>query len=85
MFSILVQDTDINDTEIPIMVTQFVLQIPNIVIIPSIEELQLYFDKVITNIIGIYKNVIMWGQRHYSTISKTESGNVDHGITNCSK
>jgi len=48
------------------MITYFVLQIPNIIIIPSIEELQNDFGKVITNIIETHKNVSAWGQQ-YST------------------
>jgi dynein heavy chain len=46
------------------MTTYFVLQIPNIVIIPSLEELQDYFGKVVTSIIETHKNVIVWGQRY---------------------
>lgn len=57
------------DQEIPIMMTYFVLQIPNIVIVPSIEELQNHFGKVVTNIIETHKKVFMWGQQ-YSTQAK---------------
>ncbi|XP_067209496.1 dynein axonemal heavy chain 8 [Linepithema humile] len=65
IMSVLFQDIEI-EQEIPIMETHFVLQIPNIVIIPTIEELQNHFSKVITSIIETNKNVIIWGQR-YST------------------
>lgn len=64
------------EQEIPIMMTYFVLQIPNIVIIPSIEELQNYFGKVVTNIIETHKNVFMWGQRYSTnTQAKPLTGN----------
>ncbi|EFN77895.1 Dynein heavy chain 8, axonemal [Harpegnathos saltator] len=63
----LMEDIPIEEQEIPIMMTNFVLQIPNIVIIPSIEELQYHFGKVITNVIETHKKVIMWGQRYSST------------------
>ncbi|KAG5338491.1 DYH8 protein, partial [Acromyrmex heyeri] len=65
IMSVLVKDIAI-EQEIPIMMTYFVLQIPNIIIIPSIEELQNNFGKVITNIIETHKKVYAWGQR-YST------------------
>ncbi|KAG5316447.1 DYH8 protein, partial [Acromyrmex insinuator] len=65
IMSVLVKDIAI-EQEIPIMMTYFVLQIPNIVIIPSIEELQNNFGKIITNIIETHKKVYTWGQR-YST------------------
>lgn len=55
--------------EAPLMETHFVLQIPNIVIVPGIDELQLHFSKVITNLIGIHKSIVMWGQR-YSAVPK---------------
>lgn len=64
--SVLVKDIAF-EQEIPIMETHFVLQIPNIVIIPSIEELQHYFGKIITSIIETHKSVIVWGQRYSST------------------
>lgn len=70
----LVEDVAIDEQEIPIMMTYFVLQIPNIVIIPSIEELQNHFGKVITNIIETHKKVFMWGQR-YSTNTAKPLGN----------
>jgi len=62
-FSVLVKDVTI-EQEIPIMMTYFVLQIPNIIIIPSIDELQNYFGKVITNVIETHKKVFMWGQQY---------------------
>lgn len=47
-----------------LMFTDFVLQIPNIVIQPTIEELQSHFGQVITNLIETHKGIIMWGQRY---------------------
>lgn len=70
-YSSLLEDIAIEELE-PILVTNFILQIPNIVIIPSIEELQHYFGKVITNIIETHKKVIMWGQRYFTTNKKTK-------------
>ncbi|KAL0129655.1 hypothetical protein PUN28_001727 [Cardiocondyla obscurior] len=64
IMSVLFKDVAI-EQEIPIMMTYFVLQIPNIVIIPSIEELQNYFGKVVTGITETHKKVIMWGQRYF--------------------
>lgn len=58
---------NIDGSESPILLTQFVLQIPNIVTSPSIEELQSHFNKMIMNILHIHKSVIMWGQRHFPT------------------
>ncbi|KAF7401630.1 hypothetical protein HZH68_007450 [Vespula germanica] len=47
-----------------LMFTQFVLQIPNIVTMPSIEELQNNFEQVIISIIDTHKSIILWGQRY---------------------
>lgn len=66
------EDIPEEEQEIPIMVTNFVLQIPNIVIIPSIEELQHYFGKVITNVLETHKKVISWGQRYSPTNLQTK-------------
>ncbi|CAL1673547.1 unnamed protein product [Lasius platythorax] len=66
VMSVLVEDLEREEQETPIMMTYFILQIPNIIIIPSIEELQNYFGKVITSIVETHKKVFMWGQR-YST------------------
>jgi dynein heavy chain len=66
------------EQEIPIMETYFVLQIPNIIIIPTIEELQNYFSKVITNIIATSKNVITWGQRYPTNMQVEPLGNVEN-------
>lgn len=75
--SVLVQDIAF-EQEIPIMETFFVLQIPNILIAPSIDELQHYFGKVITTIIETHKSVITWGQRYFSTNTSTdELGNLN--------
>lgn len=63
------------EQEIPIMLTYFILQIPNIVIIPSIEDLQNHFNKVITNIIETNKKVFMWGQRYSTDAKATLLGN----------
>lgn len=61
--------------EIPIMMTYFILQIPNIIIIPSIEELQHYFGKIITNIIETHKKVLMWGQQYSTNLQAKPLGN----------
>lgn len=62
------------------MVTHFVLQIPNIVIIPSIEDLQNYFGKVITSIIEMHKNVVMWGQRYLTDKALLGNKNIEYDI-----
>ncbi|XP_018048480.1 PREDICTED: dynein heavy chain 8, axonemal [Atta colombica] len=74
IMSVLVKDIAV-EQEIPIMMTYFVLQIPNIIIIPSIEELQNDFGKVITNIIETHKNVSAWGQQ-YSTNARAFDKNL---------
>ncbi|XP_023289113.1 dynein heavy chain 8, axonemal, partial [Orussus abietinus] len=60
----------IDGGEPALLSTYLVLQIPNIIIIPPIEELQLHFAKVITNIIETHKAITMWGQRYSSTPKK---------------
>ncbi|XP_076759064.1 dynein heavy chain 8, axonemal kl-3 [Xylocopa sonorina] len=49
----------------PILLTTFVLQIPNIAIVPPIEELQYYFGKLLNSILENHKKVIAWGHRHH--------------------
>ncbi|XP_034179159.2 dynein heavy chain 8, axonemal kl-3 [Osmia lignaria lignaria] len=63
-----------NDTreKSPILLTTFVLQIPNIVIVPPIEELQHYFGKLVITVLENHTKIITWGQR-YSTTDKTNS------------
>jgi hypothetical protein len=47
----------------PIMKTNMELQIPIIVINPTLDEIQNFFTQVITNLLGTMKFVCMWGQR----------------------
>lgn len=47
----------------PILLTTFVLQIPNIMIVPPIEELQFYFGKLVVTIVENHKKITAWGQR----------------------
>lgn len=56
---------DLNDDKkkSPILLTTFVLQIPNIMIIPPIEELQFYFGKLVVTIVENHKKITAWGQR----------------------
>lgn len=61
--------------ETPILLTTFVLQIPNIVTAPPIEELQYYFGQLIVSILENHKHIIMWGQRY--TPSKRLSAGGD--------
>ncbi|KAK9298339.1 hypothetical protein QLX08_008257 [Tetragonisca angustula] len=65
----------------PILLTTFVLQIPNIVIIPPIEELQYCFGKLVSSVLEIYKQVTAWGQRYYNlksenVVSNTQENNA---------
>lgn len=62
------------------MMTDFVLQIPNIIIIPSIEELQNYFGKVITSIVETHKKVFIWGQRYSTNMQAKTLGKVNYNI-----
>lgn len=47
----------------PIMKTNMELQIPIIVINPTLDEIQNYFTQVINNLLNTMKFVCMWGQR----------------------
>ncbi|CAD1473088.1 unnamed protein product [Heterotrigona itama] len=67
----------------PILLTTFVLQIPNIVIVPPIEELQYCFGKLVTGVLEIYKQVTAWGQRYYdlksgNAVASTQENNAVH-------
>lgn len=59
-----------------LMFTQFILQIPNIVTMPSIEELQNNFEQVIMSIIDTHKSIILWGQRYNLPNKKNFNGNM---------
>ncbi|XP_076295220.1 dynein heavy chain 8, axonemal kl-3 [Lasioglossum baleicum] len=50
-----------NQQVTPTMITTFVLQIPNIIIVPPIEDLQHYFGKLIISILETHKHIFMWG------------------------
>ncbi|XP_068084800.1 dynein axonemal heavy chain 8 [Anabrus simplex] len=50
-------------TEVPLFCTNLTLQIPNIVIQPTIDEIQTSFAKTVTSVLDIHKGVIQWGQR----------------------
>ncbi|CAL7938026.1 unnamed protein product [Xylocopa violacea] len=70
-YSHLPEDESEDKKMAPILLTTFVLQIPNIVIVPPIEELQYYFSKLLNNILKNHKKVIAWGQRrHNAEINK---------------
>lgn len=58
------------------MFTQFVLQIPNIVTVPSIEELQYNFEQVIISVIDTHKSIILWGQRYLPDKKILFNGNI---------
>ena len=60
----------------PILLTTFVLQIPNIVIVPPIEELQHCFGKLVSGVLEIYKHVTAWGQRYYNLKSENIPANA---------
>lgn len=68
---------NIEGGEAPLMLTQFVLQIPNITIVPSIDELQHHFSRVIVNLIEVHKGVVMWGQRYSPTPKRKNSLGMD--------
>ncbi|XP_051153326.1 dynein axonemal heavy chain 8 isoform X1 [Leptopilina boulardi] len=63
--SLFVSENIVEGAEPPLFLTQFILEIPQIIMLPSIEELQQFFSNVIINIVGINKEIIMWGQRNF--------------------
>lgn len=50
--------------EAPLLLTQFVLQIPTIVMLPSIEEVNSHVKTVIKNLMEVHKGIVMWGQKY---------------------
>lgn len=44
--------------------TDFVLQIPNIVISPNIDELQNHFNIAINSLFEAHKSITIWGQQY---------------------
>ncbi|KOX80134.1 Dynein heavy chain 8, axonemal [Melipona quadrifasciata] len=78
--SYLIQDNDELRMK-PILLTTFILQIPNIVIVPPIEELQYCFGKLVSSVLEIYKQVTAWGQRYHNlksenVVSNTQENNA---------
>lgn len=71
LYSHLIEDNESNQKS-PILLTTFVLQIPNIVIVPPIEELQYYFGKLVISLLENHKRITAWGQR-YTTSLKSGS------------
>lgn len=68
----------------PLMFTNMILQIPNITISPSLDEIQFYFGKVVSNILDINKAITQWGQRS-NKIMVTEEILEDDGQCGRSK
>lgn len=46
------------------METYLILRIPNIVVSPTVDEMQSDFGNIVTNVLQTCKNVTMWGQRY---------------------
>ncbi|XP_044594901.1 dynein axonemal heavy chain 8 [Cotesia glomerata] len=55
----------------PLLLTQFILQIPTILEIPSVEELNNHVQLVVKNLIQVHDCIIMWGQR-YSRVKRSK-------------
>lgn len=62
-YSHLRKDSSDDKKKSPILLTTFILQIPNITIVPAIEELQFYFGKLVIAIVENHKKITAWGQR----------------------
>lgn len=67
--AVLSEDIILGQDEGPLLLTQFVLQIPTIAVVPTIDELQFYFGQVVSNLISIHKELTIWGQK-FSLLSK---------------
>ncbi|PSN47670.1 Dynein heavy chain 8 [Blattella germanica] len=66
--------------EVPLLKTEMILMIPQIVIQPSLEDIQANFIKTMTNMIEAHKLVIYWGQRPVVPVQKNfddEDGKTD--------
>ncbi|XP_011309279.1 dynein heavy chain 8, axonemal-like [Fopius arisanus] len=61
--SINLRDITQSHHEVPLLRTQFVLQIPTIIISPSIEKLQSSFNEMVNNLLMIHAGIKQWGQR----------------------
>nr|XP_031825788.1 dynein heavy chain 8, axonemal [Nomia melanderi] len=61
---LIMDSNSLEQQQTPIMITTFVLQIPNIIISPPIEDLQHYFGKLIISVLETHKHIITWGQRY---------------------
>ncbi|CAK9824517.1 Dynein axonemal heavy chain 8 [Anthophora retusa] len=59
----------------PILIAAFVLQIPNIVTVPPLEELQHYFGKLVISIVANHKEIVAWGQNYFTTASSNNEEN----------
>lgn len=65
----------------PLMYTFMILQIPNISIAPSLDEIQFYFGKIISNILEVHKGITQWGQRSDKVVAVAEEAIYsDEGI-----
>nr|CAD7567573.1 unnamed protein product [Timema californicum] len=49
--------------ELPIFSTYLVVKIPQIVVEPTLEDIQQHFAQGVTNIIDTHKSIILWGER----------------------
>ncbi|XP_034939850.1 dynein heavy chain 8, axonemal [Chelonus insularis] len=67
-------DDSTKGRQTPLLLTHFILQIPNIILSPSIEELNNHVKTVVKNLIQIHDGIIMWGQRHSQRKKVTKIG-----------
>ncbi|XP_046400520.1 dynein axonemal heavy chain 8 [Ischnura elegans] len=57
----------------PFIRTELIFQIPSIVLKPTLDEIQLAMNHMITNSIEIHKGVICWGQKRKEDVTSEES------------
>lgn len=63
----------------PFLYTNMILQIPSISISPSLDEVQFYCGKVVSNILEIHKGIIQWGQRSHKLTAVLEETTAPEG------
>lgn len=61
----------------PLLLTQFILQIPSIAIVPTIDELQLHFGNVVNNLISVHKDITVWGQKYFLLTMKRNTLGIE--------
>uniref|UniRef100_A0A1B6CZR9 AAA+ ATPase domain-containing protein n=2 Tax=Clastoptera arizonana TaxID=38151 RepID=A0A1B6CZR9_9HEMI len=72
------------DVKYPLFITDLVLKIPNIIITPSLEDIQVVINKIVQSALSLLQDIHQWGLKRDST-SKVSPGKSEEKIDHHNK